>query len=213
MRRLNSSVKCCTSKGTSSGRSRSGGTQDRKDIQAIEEIGTKGLIVYHLRKIAVGGGDETRIGAHGSRASEPFEFALLQDAQQFRLEFERNLADLVEKDGPPVGEFEAPNALREGSGEGAPLMTEELAFKQAGWNGGAVQFDERAVATRTQVVDGARDQFLARAGFAVNEDRRIRWARQFPPASTRCAVTALLPTISSNIEVSSISCRRATFSW
>ena len=52
-------------------------------------------------------------------------------------------------------------------------MPEHLAFQQAGGDGGAIQVDEGALAPRAEVVDGARHQFLAGAGFAENQDRGI----------------------------------------
>ena len=53
------------------------------------------------------------------------------------------------------------------------LVAEHLAFQQAGGNGGAIQLDEGALAARAEVVDGARQQFLAGAGFAVDQHRGI----------------------------------------
>ncbi len=64
--------------------------------------------------------------------------------KQLRLQFERDFADLVEEDGAVVGQFEAADALRDGAGEGAALVSEEFAFQQAGGNRRAVEFDERA---------------------------------------------------------------------
>ena len=63
--------------------------------------------------------------------------------------------------------------LGDRAGEGALLVAEQLAFEQAGRNGGAVQLDERAAAAAAQVVNRAGDQLLAGAGFAVNEHGRI----------------------------------------
>ncbi len=52
-------------------------------------------------------------------------------------------------------------------------MAEEFAFQQTGGNGGAVEFDEGGLLARAEVVDGARQQFLAGAGFAVDQHRGI----------------------------------------
>src|SRR6185295_16938298 len=48
-------------------------------------------------------------------------------------------------------------------------MPEHLALEQSRWNRGAVQFDERALAARTQTVDCARDQFLPSSGLPINQ--------------------------------------------
>src|SRR5271166_4408768 len=50
-------------------------------------------------------------------------------------------------------------------------MAEKLGFEQAGGNGDTVDLDESAFAARAEVVNGARNDFLARAGFAQNQNR------------------------------------------
>src|SRR5579872_5817382 len=65
------------------------------------------------------------------------------------------------------------NALRDGAREGAALVSKQLALEQSRRNRGAVEFDESVRLAAAQIVDGARDQFLAGAGFSVNEHRRI----------------------------------------
>ena len=45
---------------------------------------------------------------------------LLDDPQQLRLQLQRQLADLVEKERAPVGRGEEPGALAVRAGEGAP---------------------------------------------------------------------------------------------
>ena len=52
-------------------------------------------------------------------------------------------------------------------------MAEQLAFEQAGGNGGAIELDERSVLAATQAMDGLGDQFLAGAGLAENQDRGL----------------------------------------
>ena len=59
-------------------------------------------------------------------------------------------------------------------GKSALLVPEKFAFEEPGRNSGAVHFHERPLVTRAEIVDGARDQFLAGAGFTENENRRIR---------------------------------------
>ena len=70
---------------------------------------------------------------------------------------------------PRLRQFETADPLGDGAGEGALLVAEEFAFQQAGGNGGAVELDEGGLLARTEVVYGARQQFLAGAGFAVDQ--------------------------------------------
>src|SRR5206468_9847000 len=107
------------------------------------------------------------------RTADPLELLLLQDAQQLRLELERDLADLVEEQRAAVGHLEAADLLGDGAGEGAPLVPEELALEQTRRNGGAVELHERAVAAVASVVDAPREQLLPRARFAEKQYRRI----------------------------------------
>ena len=64
------------------------------------------------------------------RAADPLELALLEDAQQLRLDRERQLADLVEEQRAAVGPLEAARPLAVGAGEGAALVAEQLGLEQ-----------------------------------------------------------------------------------
>ena len=60
-----------------------------------------------------------------------------------------------------------------GAGEAALAMTEELAFHQLGRNRSAIDRHKRRGRTRAELVDQARDQFLADAGFTGNVNRGL----------------------------------------
>ncbi len=95
---------------------------------------------------------------------------ILENAQELGLEIEGDLADFVEEDGAFVGEFEAADLFADGAGEGAFFVAEELAFEEAGGDGGAIHFDEGIGGAATEAVNGAGDEFFAGAGFAEEED-------------------------------------------
>jgi hypothetical protein len=69
--------------------------------------------------------------------------------------------------------LKAPKPLRDCSSEGAPLMPEELTFKQRGWNCCAVKCYKTVLPTRTGFMDGLRDHFLAGASLALDEDGAV----------------------------------------
>src|SRR6266481_8706058 len=144
-----------------------------KDIQAKEEIRSELLLAHHRFEIAVRRGNQTRIGSKRARAAQPLELPLLQHAEQFGLQFERNLPYLVQKNRAAVGHFEAADALRDCSRECALLVSEQLAFQQTRRNSRAVEFDERLRAPRTQIMDGARDQFLSCTRVSIDEHGRV----------------------------------------
>ena len=54
-------------------------------------------------------------------------------------------------------QFEAADALAQRSGEGALLVPQEFALEQAGWDRGAVEFDEGCLLAPAQLVNGSRD--------------------------------------------------------
>jgi len=69
-----------------------------------------------------------------------------------------------------VGELEAALALGEGAGERAFLVSEELALDEVFRDGGAVDADERGGGAGALAVEGAGDEFLAGAAFALDKD-------------------------------------------
>ena len=152
---------------------------DGEDIQAIEEIAAEFFLRDELGEIGVGGGDDADIDANGAIAAETFEFLFLKHAKQFGLEFQRKIADFVEKECAAVCKFEAADFLRQRSRKGATLVAEELGFEQACGNGGAVDFDERSFAAGTEIVNGARDDFFAGAGFAQDQNSGARGRGKF----------------------------------
>ena len=65
-----------------------------------------------------------------SVAAHALELALLQHAQQLRLQLEGQLADLVEEQRAAVGQLEAPELPRQRAGERPLLVPEQLALDQ-----------------------------------------------------------------------------------
>src|SRR6267378_5216140 len=102
---------------------------DREHVQPVVEIVPEPLLFHHPKEVAVRRGDEADVDLDRLRTADPLELLLLQDAQQLRLELERDLADLVEEQRAAVGHLEAADLLGDGAGEGAPLVPEELALE------------------------------------------------------------------------------------
>ncbi len=80
-----------------------------------------------------------------------------------------HVAHLVQEDGAAVRQLEPPLALADGAGEGALLVTEQLAFQQVFRQGRAVDGDHRPLAQLRGLVDGPRDHFLARSRLALDQ--------------------------------------------
>src|SRR6516225_4231097 len=73
------------------------------DVDAVVEILAKFSLRHHFRQVSVGSEDNS--GAQGDEAiaSQAAELALLQDAKQFYLSEEAELADFVKEQGAVAG--------------------------------------------------------------------------------------------------------------
>src|SRR5260370_18539234 len=118
--------------------------------------------------------NKTGVCQKGARASQPLELPLLQHAEQFGLQFERNFSYFVQENRATIRHFESPNALRDRSCECALLVSEQLAFEQACRNCRTIELDERLRATGAQIMNGTRNQFLSRARLSINQHGRVR---------------------------------------
>src|SRR5262245_20633092 len=100
------------------------GKFDWKDIQAVIQVASELLPRDHFLEVLMRCGDEADICFNRTRGTESLELALLQGAEQFRLEFRRNVADLVQKQRSPVCEFHSSDFLRDCAGKRTSFMTE-----------------------------------------------------------------------------------------
>ena len=90
---------------------------DREDAQTIEEIETKPAVGDVLLQIPIGRSQHPDVHAPRRILADALELALLQDAQELRLQIRGNLADLVEEQRAAVGELEPPDPVAHGAGE------------------------------------------------------------------------------------------------
>ena len=77
------------------------------------------------------------------------------------------------KSDTAVGAFEGAALLGRAAGLRAVAIAEEFRLDVRLGDGGAVQLDEDAVAAQALGMNGARDEFLAGAGFAVDEHAAV----------------------------------------
>src|SRR5262249_53864984 len=114
---------------------------DREHIEAIVEILAELPVGDRLRQIAVGGGDDPRVGPQPARAAEPLKLPLLQDAQELRLRRQAHLADLVEEQRAARRLFELPRLALRRAGVGAALVAKQLRLQQLLRQRGTVERD------------------------------------------------------------------------
>ncbi len=106
-------------------------------------------------------------------STDPANRSFLQEAQQSRLQIEREVADLVEKQRSTGGALDESALALCGTGERAALVAEELRLDEIRRQRCAVDCNERAVAPLAVVVNRARGELLARPGFAHQQCRQI----------------------------------------
>ncbi|KAF5032439.1 hypothetical protein DSECCO2_617260 [anaerobic digester metagenome] len=140
---------------------------DADHVQAIQEVRPETALGRLLLQVLVCGGDDLHVHGDGAPTADPHDLPVLQHTQQIDLHGQRHLADLVQKQGARVGQFElAGTALAVRAGEGAAGVAEEFALDQFRGDGSAVHGHEGAAGAAAFRVDAAGEQLLARAGLA-----------------------------------------------
>ena len=101
-------------------RARSGGTADRDDVDAVEEVLAEALLLDLGLEVAVGRGDDARVERHLLVAADRAHRALLQHAQQLRPASPSGISPISSrKSVPPAGLHEQAGARPLGVGERA----------------------------------------------------------------------------------------------
>src|ERR1700730_1896180 len=142
---------------------------DGNNVEAVKQVGAKGLLARGLLQISIGRGQEPDVDFNRAGASHAHEFSFLQNAQQLGLENGRKLADVVEENGAAFGNFEKSFFLGNGAGEGALFVAKQFALQQSFGKGGAVQGYKQLSFSRAVVVNGAGGQLLAGTALAANQ--------------------------------------------
>jgi len=119
----------------------------------------------------VRGRDHAHVDAHRLRGADGEHLALLQRAQQLRLQIGRQVADLVEEQRAAIRGAEQAGLGLVGAGEGALDVAEQLALHELPAQRRAVERHQLARAA-AQAVELVRDPLLARAGLADDQRRR-----------------------------------------
>ncbi len=146
-----------------------GRDEERDDVEAIEEVFAEVAAGDLFFEIFVGGGDDAGVDVDGGGGTDGVEALFVEGAEDFGLRLEAHVADFVEEEGAAVGSLEGAaflGGLVGAAGARSVAIAEEFGFDVVLGDGGAVEFDEDAVAAEGLGVDGAGDEFFAGAGFA-----------------------------------------------
>src|SRR5205823_14093999 len=94
--------------------------------------------------------------------------------EQRRVDGGIDVADLVEKKGPPVRDLEQSLFRRHRSGKSAALVAEQLGLEELRAETGAVQVYERFLRARSLPVEPRREHALSRTGRPTDENGAAR---------------------------------------
>jgi hypothetical protein len=119
-------------------------------------------------------GNDPHVDFNDALAADAPNLAVLEDAQKLRLHGGAHVRDLVEEERAAVRDLEKAALVPRRSGERSAHVPKELAFEQVHGDGGAVLADEGALAAGAVLVNRARDELLARAALAQDQDRHGR---------------------------------------
>src|SRR6185503_14152886 len=144
--------------------------------ESFAEIGAKRRALDETLEWLVCGDHDTNVDWHRFRVSEGGDFALLDRSQELRLDRQRQLGDLVEKQRSAIRgtKVSGSGALR--AGERSALVAEELRFGEIARKRGAVERVETTRAPAPQM-DRVRDLLFARTGGADQDDRDVGGSR------------------------------------
>ena len=148
---------------------------DGERAQPVVQVFTEAPVVNHPVQVAVRGRHHADVGVPRLGAADAPVGAGFQQAQQLDLHRQRNVAHLVQKQRAAAGGLDQAGARGGGPGEGAALMAEQLGLEQVFRQAGAVHRHQRAGGARTGLVHRASHQFLAGAGFALQQYGGHRW--------------------------------------
>ena len=119
---------------------------DRVDPK--EEIFTKTCLRDFLVQLCVRRRDHANVDVARLGGSDALDVARLQNAEQLRLERERHIPDLVEKDGSRVRQLEPADAIHLRVGERALHVAEQLTLEDAFGEPAQIDGDEGLLGAR-----------------------------------------------------------------
>ncbi len=144
---------------------------DRENVQPIQQVLAQLADPHRILRNPIRRRDDAHIGILRLGRADAHETPGLEHPQQLDLQIHRHLGDLVEKQRAAAGALEETLVLAVGAGEAALLVAEDFAFDQIGRDRTAIDREKRPRAAPAEVVHRLRDDLLAAAAFAGDEDR------------------------------------------
>ena len=142
-------------------------------VEAILQVAAKDPGRHPCFQAGIGGGDDAHVRYANRAPTDRAVLVVLQEPEQRDLAFARERVDLVEKQRATARAVDQAALGALGVGEGTTIMSEQLVLDQAVGKRAAVDRYERVIAAGAGVMDLARRQFLAGAGFALDQHLHV----------------------------------------
>src|SRR6185436_18431791 len=140
--------------------------------EPVKKVFSESAILDFALEIPIGCRQNSHVHLGCPRTADSSNLSLLEHSQQFDLEPEAGLPDLIQKNSPLPGFLEQTAFVRDGSGETALNVTKELGFKERFGQRAAVYGNELAGGPGTVAMNRASHQFLSHPRLAGDQDRR-----------------------------------------
>ena len=150
---------------------------DLDGLQPEQKILPKAALVAQFVQGHVRRRDDAHVDRFGRIGPHRENLPLFERGQQFRLQVQGKIADLVQKQRSALGRLHSPRAVSLRICEATLAMAEEFAFEKRFRHGAEVDGDERLLRPARLAMDLARDEFLAGAVLAEDQDIGIGGCR------------------------------------
>ena len=144
-----------------------------KHVQPVKQVLAKAPRRHLVGELTVGGGNNADIQVDQFGTAQALNFPLLQHPQQFRLQLDGHLGDLVEQQRAAVGLFELAGTGLVGAGEGTLFVTKENRLQHVLGNRRTVQCHKGPIAAVGTFVHGPGQDFLASTRFTADQHRGV----------------------------------------
>src|SRR5215831_6658522 len=114
-----------------------------ENLEAIVKILSKPALGDRLLQLLMRGAKDAHVDVEGARLTDAANLPILERPKKLRLQLERQLGNLVEKQRPLVSGLKKPRLGAHRSGEGAAHVTEELRLEERRRQSGDVDRQKR----------------------------------------------------------------------
>ena len=138
-------------------------------VEAEKEVFSEVTRLNHGTEVTVGRCDHANIDLDRSIRSHPFNGLFADGTEELDLRVMIDFADLIKKEGAPMGKLEAADAFPACACERTSFMPEKLGFKKLWRESRAMDGDEFGFWATAEIVNGTRGEFFTCSTFAIDE--------------------------------------------